>query len=53
MPTVSGYEGPVGGEILPVNRLQLLLANFWRILLLAISILMYWRMLVHWKKRGR
>ncbi|WP_455363646.1 hypothetical protein [[Eubacterium] cellulosolvens] len=41
-PTVSGYEAPVGGEILPVNSLQLLLANFWWIFLLAIPILMYW-----------
>ncbi|WP_455284339.1 hypothetical protein, partial [[Eubacterium] cellulosolvens] len=44
-PTVSGIlnrDGqPVGGEILPVNSLQLFLANFWWIFLLAIPI-MYW-----------
>jgi len=33
---------PVGGEILPVNSLQLLLANFWWIFLLTIPILLYW-----------
>ena len=43
-PAVSGQptEPPVGGEILPVNSLQLFLANFWWIFLLAIPILMYW-----------
>lgn len=47
-PTISGEPqgpvggGPVGGEILPVNSLQLLLANFWWIFLLVIPILMYW-----------
>lgn len=42
-PTISGdHTEPVGGEILPVNSLQLLLANFWWIFLLAIPILMYW-----------
>jgi hypothetical protein len=42
-PTVSGGQvRPVGGEILPVNSLQLLLANFWWILLLAVPILLYW-----------
>jgi hypothetical protein len=43
-PAVSGLqrEPPVGGEILPVNSLQLFLANFWWIFLLAIPILMYW-----------
>jgi len=43
-PAVSGdhQEVPVGGEILPVNSLQLFLANFWWIFLLAIPILMYW-----------
>ena len=45
-PAVSGFnfgrEPPVGGEILPVNSLQLLLANLWWIFLLAIPILMYW-----------
>ena len=45
-PTVSGGPRepgvPVGGEILPVNSLQLFLANFWWIFLLAIPILMYW-----------
>lgn len=48
-PTASGItdidrEGPVGGEILPVNGLQLFLANFWWIFLLAVPILMYWLM---------
>jgi len=42
-PAVSGFrEAPVGGEILPVNSLQLFLANSWWIFLLAIPILMYW-----------
>jgi hypothetical protein len=43
-PTASGFpvQHPVGGEILPVNSLQLLLANFWWIFLLAIPVLMYW-----------
>ena len=42
-PAVSGNDHvPVGGEILPVNSLQLFLANFWWIFLLAIPILMYW-----------
>ena len=42
-PAVSGdHQVPVGGEILPVNSLQLFLANFWWIFLLAIPILMYW-----------
>jgi hypothetical protein len=43
-PTVSGDEiqPPVGGEILPVNSLQLLLVNFWWIFLLAVPVLMYW-----------
>jgi hypothetical protein len=48
-PTISGFvndgdriHAPVGGEILPVNNLQLLLVNFWWIFLLAIPILMYW-----------
>jgi len=42
-PVVSGdHQAPVGGEILPVNSLQLFLANFWWIFLLAIPILMYW-----------
>jgi hypothetical protein len=43
-PTVCGTrtDAPVGGEILPVNSLQLLLANFWWIFLLAIPILLYW-----------
>lgn len=43
-PTISGdhIQPPVGGEILPVNSLQLLLVNFWWIFLLAIPILMYW-----------
>ena len=42
-PAVSGeVQAPVGGEILPVNSLQLFLANFWWIFLLAIPILMYW-----------
>jgi len=48
-PTISGFvndgdkiHGPVSGEILPVNNLQLLLVNFWWIFLLAIPILMYW-----------
>jgi hypothetical protein len=43
-PTPSGYieTHPVGGEILPVNSLQLLLANFWWIFLLGIPVLMYW-----------
>jgi hypothetical protein len=43
-PVVSGEDvgAPVGGEILPVNSLQLFLANFWWIFLLAIPILMYW-----------
>ena len=42
-PTVSGVysESPVGGEILPVNSLQLFLANFWWIFLLAIPLLVY------------
>ena len=41
-PAVSGQpQGPVGGEILPVNSLQLLLANLWWIFLLAIPLLMY------------
>lgn len=42
-PTISGDQArvPVGGEILPVNSLQLFLANFWWILLLAIPVLMY------------
>ena len=43
-PTISGdqIQPPVGGEILPVNSLQLLLVNFWWIFLLAIPILIYW-----------
>jgi hypothetical protein len=42
-PTISGdAQGPVGGEILPVNSLQLFFANFWWIFLLAVPILMYW-----------
>ena len=32
-------EAPVGGEILPVNSLQLLLVNLWWIFLLAIPLL--------------
>jgi hypothetical protein len=41
-PTVSGgREAPVGGEILPVNSLQLLLVNLWWIFLLAIPLLIY------------
>ena len=42
-PTVSGghNEGPVGGEVLPVNSLQLLLTNFWWIFLLAVPLLVY------------
>lgn len=44
-PTISGPllpEPPVGGEILPVNSLQLLLANIWWIFLLAAPILVCW-----------
>ena len=41
-PAVSGERVPVGGEILPVNSLQLFLANFWWIFMLAIPIIMYW-----------
>jgi hypothetical protein len=42
-PTVSGpqVEAPVGGEILPINSLQLLLANLWWIFLLAIPLVIY------------
>lgn len=44
-PTVSGANNgnphPVGGEVLPVNSLQLLLANFWWIFLLAVPLLVY------------
>jgi hypothetical protein len=44
-PTISGplqRMPPVGGEILPVNSLQLLLANIWWVFLLAAPILLYW-----------
>ena len=41
-PAMSGDHVTVGGEILPVNSLQLFLANFWWIFLLAIPIVMYW-----------
>jgi len=45
-PTVSGQPteppgSPVGGEILPVNSLQLLLTNLWWIFLFAIPLLIY------------
>jgi hypothetical protein len=41
-PTVSGgRQVPVGGEILPVNSLQLLLVNLWWVFLLAIPLLIY------------
>jgi hypothetical protein len=41
-PAVSGFvQKPVGGEILPVNSLQLLLVNLWWVFLLAIPILLY------------
>ena len=42
-PVVSGEDvgAPVGGEILPVNSLQLLLVNLWWIFLLAIPLLIY------------
>jgi hypothetical protein len=44
-PTVSGGpqtpQAPVGGEILPVNSLQLLLVNLWWVFLLAIPLLLY------------
>ena len=41
-PAVSGgTQAPVGGEILPVNSLQLLLVNLWWIFLLAIPLLLY------------
>jgi len=42
-PAVSGGSNPVpvGGEILPVNSLQLLLVNLWWIFLLAIPLLLY------------
>jgi hypothetical protein len=42
-PAVSGAPNrvPVGGEILPVNSLQLLLVNLWWVFLLAIPLLIY------------
>jgi hypothetical protein len=42
-PAVSGLPDrvPVGGEILPINSLQLLLVNLWWIFLLAIPLLLY------------
>jgi hypothetical protein len=41
-PTVNLQStAPVGGEILPVNSLQLLLVNLWWIFLLAIPLLLY------------
>jgi lipopolysaccharide export LptBFGC system permease protein LptF len=42
-PAVSGLPDrvPVGGEILPINSLQLLLANLWWIFLLAIPLVIY------------
>jgi hypothetical protein len=44
-PAVSGENpvgpAPVGGEVLPVNSLQLLLVNLWWVFLLAIPILIY------------
>ena len=46
-PIVGGFNNenpephPVGGEVLPVNSLQLLLANFWWIFLLAVPLLVY------------
>ncbi len=46
-PTVSGGNNAVGGEILPINSLQLLLVNFWWIFLLAVPILLYWLLARH------
>jgi hypothetical protein len=41
-PAVSGEpQVPVGGEILPVNSLQLLLVNLWWVFLLAIPLVIY------------